>query len=132
MELKRVRQNKSNYFNTMCPLLLFGNYRLSELLFSIVFILWLASFANQHTKSTEKHKLPRFIAPKRVKIDTPCKNKKCLNLGAFFRYQCQFLTKVSYFWVCLQTVNSTIRPLSNYDVISDFDLVATTKYATNL
>ena len=49
----------------------FGNYRLSKLCFSIVFILWLALFANQHTKSIEKRKLLKLIAPKQVKIDIP-------------------------------------------------------------
>ena len=44
--------------------------------------LWLAFFANQHTNSTEKHRLFGIIAPKRMKIEIPCKNEKCLNLGA--------------------------------------------------
>ena len=55
----------------------FGNFS-----FSIVFILWFY-FANQHTKSIEKYKHFRFIAPKQVKIDMPCRNKKSLNIGAF-------------------------------------------------
>ena len=40
--------------------------------------------ANQHTKSTEKHRLFRLIAPKQVKVDTSHKNeKKNLNLSTF-------------------------------------------------
>ena len=51
--------------------------------FSIVFILWLALFANDHTKSIEKHRLFKLIAPKQVKIDMHCRNKESLNLSAF-------------------------------------------------
>ena len=78
--------------------------------FSIVFILWLAFFASQHTKSMEKHKLFRLIAPKQVKTGMPCTNK-ILELRCFFRFQCQFFSlgqKLSHFRVCLQTVNSAI------------------------
>ena len=42
----------------------------------------------------------------------PCRNEESLNLGAFFRYQCQFLSlrqKFSHFRVCLQTINSDIH-----------------------
>ena len=45
----------------------------------MVFTLWLAYFANQHTKSLDF----RFIASKLVKIDLSYKNRKYLNLGAF-------------------------------------------------
>ena len=84
MEFGRSRQNKSFFKSTLCGYhFLFGNYWLSKLFFSIVFMLWLALFANQHTKSIEKHKHIRFIASKQVKIDMPCRNEKFLKLGAF-------------------------------------------------
>ena len=81
--------------------------------FPIVFILWLAYFANQHTKSIEKHKHFSLIAPKQVKTDMPCGNKALnLHVGAFrcfFRYQFFSLgQKFPHFWVCLQTVKIAI------------------------
>ena len=84
MEPERSRQNKSFLnqhfvFITCCfEIIGFQNF-----CFSIVFLLWLACFANQHTKTVETHKLCRLIAPKQMKLDMPCKNKKSLNLSAF-------------------------------------------------
>ena len=83
MELERARQNKSfiNQHFVSVPVC-FGITGFRSFCFSIVFILWLAFFANQHTKSIEKHELFRTIAPKQAKIDMPCGNKKSVNLGA--------------------------------------------------
>ena len=84
MEFERSRQNKSfsnqHFVSITFCLQIIG---FQNFYFSIVFILWLALFANQHTKSIEKHKLSNLIAPKQVKIDVPCRNEKSLNLGAF-------------------------------------------------
>ena len=69
IEPERVRQNKSFLKLTLCVYhFLFGNYR---------------TFAKQHTKSIGKHKPLELIAPKQVKTDMPCRNKKSLNFGAF-------------------------------------------------
>ena len=57
---------------------LFGNYGLSKPSFLHCFMLWLAPFANQHTKSIENHKHFRLIALKQVKIDMSCRNEKNL------------------------------------------------------
>ena len=80
--------------------------------YSIVFILWLEVFANQHTKSIEKHKHFGLIAPKQMKIDMPCNNKKSLNSGAFSDTSVSFShkdKKVFHFRVCLQIVDIAIK-----------------------
>ena len=68
-----------------------------EFCFSIVFILCLAYFANQHTKSVEKHKYCKLIAPKQVKIDMPCENEKSLNLGPFSDTSVSFSHEDNFF-----------------------------------
>ena len=84
MERERAWQNMS-FLNEHFVSITFclGSIGFQNFCFSIVFILWLAFFANQQTKSIEKHKPFRLIAPKQVKIDMSGKNKKSLNLGAF-------------------------------------------------
>ena len=83
MEPERSRQNKifNQYYGSITFCL--GIIGFQNFYFSIVFIFWLVFFASKHTKSIEKHKLFILIAPERVKIDMPCKNRKCLILGAF-------------------------------------------------
>ena len=49
------------------------------------------------TKSIEKYKLFRIIAPKQVKIDMLFKNKKIFNLGAFSDTSISFLIKTKNF-----------------------------------
>ena len=114
-ELDKIRVffKISTVSNTFC-LAIIGS---QNFCFPIVFILWLAYFANQHTKSIEKHKHFSLIAPKQVKTDMPCGNKALnLHIGAFrcfFRYQFFSLgQKFSHFRVCLETVKIAI-PIRN-------------------
>ena len=93
MKPERAQQNKSflnqDFVSITFRLEIIG---FQNFYFSIVFILWLAFFANQYTKSIEKHKLFRLIAAKQMKTDMLCMSKKSLNyeLRCFFRFQCQF------------------------------------------
>ena len=59
MEPERARQNESFFkkINTVSITFCLGIIGFHNFRFSIAFILWLALFANQHTKSIEKHKL---------------------------------------------------------------------------
>ena len=72
-------------------------------------IAFLAFFASQHTKLTEKHERFKLIAPKPVKIDISWMQVLLqIPVSVFF-----IKTKFSHFRVCFQTVNSTMNLKNN-------------------
>ena len=113
MESERSRQNEFFKSKQCVYHFLFRNYRLSTLLFFHCFILWLALFANQHTKSIEKHKLFRLIAPKQVKIDMPCRNEKSRIYVLFQIPMSVFLIKTKIFSFSGLFTNSKQRYTEN-------------------
>ena len=61
--------------------------------------MWLAFFCQPAYKINRKHKTFKLIAPKPVKIDMSCKNKKFLNLIGFQILVLVFLIIAVYFEV---------------------------------
>ena len=100
-ESERDWQNKS-FLNQHIVSITFlsENYRLSKILFFHCFYIVVAIFCQSASKINRKHKLLELIAPKQVKIDMPCMNKKSLNLSAFSDTIVSFLinTKILTFF----------------------------------